>query len=62
MEHKNTANLSSYLSLKKAQNPWLKTNVIMPAMLMNIGISPSKLRRIQNGIINLAVGGVTVHG
>ena len=62
MEHKNIANLSSYLSLKKPQNPWLKTNVIMPAMLKNMDILPSNLRRIQNGIVDLAVGGVIVHG
>lgn len=62
MEHKDTANLSSYLSLKKAQNPWLKTNVIMPARLMDMKNTPSILRRIQNGIFNLVRLKVNLYG
>ena len=40
--------------------PWKQANISMPAKA--IRVLPSELRRIQNGMVNQKIGGVTVYG
>lgn len=48
MKDKDTANISSWYSIKRGQSPWKRTNVAMPAIAELL--RPSEQRLIQNGV------------